>query len=181
MGSKAEFSVGGCTIVLVQETNYPHDGKIKFTVKKGGRFTLALRVPGWCGGMDGAKNGYMYYTKDWADGEELAVEFPMDVKFMRANVNVRANAGKVAVTRGPLVYCAEEADNGANLAALRIYCGNAKYADGVIKVNGRRDVSSDTSLYYSADDVFENAEITLVPYNSWGNRGLGEMMVWLRI
>jgi hypothetical protein len=183
IGSEAEFDINGRNIVISQETEYPHDGKVKITVKKGGNFTLAVRYPHW---LNPAGAEYSYITKDWADGDVIDFDFAMDVKFIRANAKVRANAGKTAVMRGPLVYCAEECDNGANLSALSVRCGAPKTETGydnavIVKIPAARDITADENLYYAADKTeTEQAEVTLIPYYLWGNRGKGEMAVWLR-
>jgi DUF1680 family protein len=113
----------------------------------------------------------------------------MPVNFVKTNPKVRDNAGKTAVMRGPVVYCAEEADNGSELFKLR--AGNprnveVKYEkdllEGVTTISftgsKEKDWPEDT-LYGTADAAFEEKKIVLVPYYSWANRKVGEMSVWL--
>lgn len=93
-------------------------------------FTIALRIPDWCGEENGGfrvkgvkdsectkKDGYLYVTKCWKTGECISLELAMDVKIMQADPMVREDIGKVAVARGPMVYCLEEADNGPDRSA----------------------------------------------------------------
>ena len=89
---------------------------------------MALRIPQWGrqykleGAEDGeiqVKDGYLYVKKVWKEGETLKLEFPMEIQVLQADNRVRENIGKVAVVRGPVVYCLEEADNGKNLRPVR--------------------------------------------------------------
>ena len=105
------------------------------------RFTLAFRLPGWVGdesaaaaaitatgesesGADSSRvtreirDGYLYLTGEWRDGDTVTFDFPMPVRMLAANPLVREDAGKVAFVRGPITFCAEEKDNGANLHLL---------------------------------------------------------------
>jgi hypothetical protein len=183
IGGEVGFEVGGKQIAINVTTEYPHDGKVTFTVTKGGPFTLAVRKPAWCGEGFGhaEKNGFMYITKDWADGESVGFDFNVKAKLMRSNGLVRANAGKVAVTRGPLVYCAEEVDNGANLSALTVGSEFVSDTAGTVKVKGFRDINQHEELYFEdVENVTVPVDVTFTPYYLWGNRGLGEMAVWMR-
>lgn len=100
-------------------------------------FTLAFRLPGWTGSVDAAaaaisatgeadgarvtreiRDGYVYFTGEWHDGDEVTFDFPMPVRMMAANPMVREDSGRVAFVRGPITFCAEGADNGDNLHLL---------------------------------------------------------------
>jgi len=201
-GSRAEFDLSCGKVTIEQSTKYPWDGAVKLTVRGAGRYTLALRVPGWCrqaaltvngqAAEPTAVKGYILLNRDWAGQTEILLTLDMPVAVMQASPLVRADAGKVAVQRGPLVYCAEEADNGSDLAALSLPPG-AGFALGkaaglpeeavALRVSGHRETPGD-GLYYPASFEKKPAEITFVPYYLWGNRGPdksagGEMAVWL--
>lgn len=115
----------------------------------------------------------------------------MPIEVMQVHLQVRANAGKVAITRGPMVFCLEEVDNGSNLPAIALP-QNAKLTatfdehllGGTIVITGeafRVDESSwDNVLYRPAEMRLKPVTIKAVPYGLWGNRTPGEMIVWLR-
>lgn len=158
--------------------------------------TLALRIPGWCKdkiSVDGAveKDGYLYVTKDWKKGEKLALSFTMKPMLIRANRNVREDAGKLCVKRGPIVYCLEEIDNGKNLSALTINPSGkltefTKEIEGVtmtcVEAEGFKpslDESKPLYFEYEAEQQ-TSCKLQFVPYYAWNNRGEGEMSVWVR-
>ena len=115
----------------------------------------------------------------------------MQIKLMQSNPLVRANAGKVAIQRGPLVYCLEETDNGDNLSAISIPVDSnltaqfdAETAGGVVVITGnafRTDTFGWEEKLYRTAQIRENpVTIKAVPYCVWGNRNPGEMLVWIR-
>ena len=116
----------------------------------------------------------------------------MPAQIVYANPNVRADIGKVAVVKGPIVYCLEEIDNGSNLAGAYIdvnealeeeYCPDVLGGVTVIKAKGKRVETTswnDGKLYAPRPVKFENTNLTFVPYCNWGNRGYGEMSVWVK-
>ena len=124
------------------------------------------------------------------DSVELEVEFKAEAKFVRANPQVREDAGKVAIVRGPLVYCLEEIDNGTNLSAIsvdttqslvpEIDCKGSGYV--IVKAQGRRlcEEQWKGGLYGSEKLQERDVELVAVPYFYWNNRGVGEMEVWIR-
>ena len=182
------------------ETNYPWDGNVKYTVnpKNNGKFTFAVRIPGWCNHWSvRIKNkeyesetidGYVYIEREWSPGDVVEVQLGMEPKRMYANTNVRADAGCVALQRGPIVYCLEDVDNGPNLSALRLPCTSKLVAKQenvsglgnvvILEAEGTRLVSS-KALYSDTPPKAEPTVLRAVPYYSWGNRGVGGMRVWL--
>lgn len=184
------------------ESSLPWEGKVKLTVRaKDTDLVLALRIPDWCDtyelkGAEGAvletKNGYLYVKKEWGEEETLSLTFPMEVRLMAADEKVREDMGKVAVTRGPIVYCLEETDNGKGLHELLVdpdlqpeirtgeICGNEVTQ---ILINGFRvKDGQDTGLYhiYQAPRK-EPVRLHYIPYYTWANRGENEMQVWTRV
>src|SRR5262249_10598824 len=124
--------VQGSVVELDEQTNYPWDGDIHFTVKveHPTQFKLALRIPNWCrdfsvkvNGTDvsaNPTNGYVVIAREWATGDEVAVHLTMPVERIVSHPQVRQDAGYIALQRGPVVYCLEEADNGPQLANIAL-------------------------------------------------------------
>lgn len=135
--------------------------------------------------------GYLYLSGTWSGDAEISLDFPMAVRIIAANGFVREDAGKVAVMRGPMVYCLEEADNGSNLHLLHLDCAHPDFKitpDAVlsapsITAKGLRETGAKEGeeLYhvYQAPELTE-CTLTFLPYYLWNNRGEGEMTVWVR-
>ena len=205
IANKAEFASG---LTVEQRSDFPWNGHVEYTVSLPASATdssvrFGLRIPGWSLGfyaltVNGKsavaqpEDGFVYLMVNAGD----TLELDMSVKFVRANSRVRSDAGQVAVMRGLLVYCVEQADNPGDL-------WNYRLADGVdaaaAKTEFQSDLlggvdtvslpavreqadSDDAALYVSADvaPATEAAILTLVPYYSWANREVGQMRVWLR-
>ena len=205
IANKAEFASG---LTVEQRSDFPWNGHVEYTVSLPASATdssvrFGLRIPGWSLGsyaltVNGKsavaqpEDGFVYLMVNAGD----TLELDMPVKFVRANSRVRSDAGQVAVMRGLLVYCVEQADNPGDL-------WNYRLADGVdaaaAKTEFQSDLlggvdtvslpavheqadSDDAALYVSADvaPATEAAILTLVPYYSWANREVGQMRVWLR-
>lgn len=174
----------------------PWQGNVKIRVLKAGNKKLALRIPGWAGDYAFAINGEAMEHDAWngyefagslQDGDEISLHFPMEVKRMRSHAHVPEYAGKVAVMRGPIVYCLEEKDNGDELWNLSLSAAPMKeewqeeLLGGVMTLSaeGIRDSAAD-ALYSTDETKQEHQPLTFVPYYAWGNRGKGEMRVWIR-
>ena len=108
----------------------------------------------------------------------------MPVRFIAANRRVHADAGRVAIMRGPVVYCAEGIDNGADVKSVSININagfeikESEFLLPVLKTKAYRPKETD-SLYYEAGDDYEEIPLTLIPYYAFANRGETEMTVWL--
>lgn len=204
LSGQVDVDMRGQTVTLTQTTEYPWDGRVTIDVSgdAGGEFAIALRIPGWC--RDAAvrvngqpfdlagtlENGYARIRRQWKDGDRIELILAMPVEVIRAHPNVRACAGQVALMRGPLVYCLEERDNGANLSDLRLYADRPMTVrhepDGlrgvaVMTAQGSRSVDDgDGALYRTAKPARAEVEITAIPYYAWANRGENEMTVWVR-
>lgn len=190
---------------LTLESGLPWAGEAKMTVHGScpQRYTLAFRAPGWCKspefigpqGMERReKDGYVYFTGQWKDGDTVTVRLPMEVRLIAANPRVREDMGKAAVTRGPLCYCLEQADNGENLHLLRVDPAGAGRARLEPIAIGGREMTAITlpgfrqeppergaALYADYAPAKEApAALKFVPYYAWANRGEGEMAVWVR-
>ncbi len=203
--SEARLSVLAGAVTLTQHTDYPWDDRIEITVTAEGprRFALLLRIPGWCRtpelSINGEKrdaiadldHGYVRVEREWQSGDQVLLTLPMLPQRLYAHPSVRADAGSVALRRGPLVYCIEGIDNGEDLHRLSLPPGSqieAKFEPGLLggvttlQVGGRRDVIDDWSdtIYRDTQPDAQPAIITAIPYYLWDNREPGEMRVWLR-
>lgn len=131
-----------------------------------------------------------YYRVSLKKDSKIEVRFDAPPKFVYANPQVRADSGKTAIVRGPLVYCLEEADTGQNLPAIFVdtECAlseeTSELFGGIvaIKASGKKIVESldSNSLYSDEKPKLEDTELTLIPYPYWNNRGEGEMLVWMK-
>lgn len=199
MGNETRLEVEGKKVEVVQHTNYPWDGNVSITLnpESDHTFTLALRIPGWARSavvkvngevIDHApfmKNGYVYLNRSWKGNDQVELSLPMTVERIQSNPLVRHNVGKVALKRGPVVYCLEEVDNGENLHGILLPRSaelKADYSsdllDGVVVISGEAErmvQSSWNSLYRQTQPV----QIKAVPYYAWCNREPGEMIVWV--
>jgi DUF1680 family protein len=202
--STARLKLSSVLVTLTQHTTYPADGRVKIGVglEKAATFALALRVPGWCdtpsltlngevvelGEMDG---GYIRLNRAWQDGDVLILDLPMNVRALHAHPAVKADLGRVAVARGPLIYCAEEADNSAELNALILPPNlEAARTSPVPELGGalaillpaRREEwrHRDGKLYDTRPPDLADVTARLIPYHLWDNRAPGEMLVWIR-
>jgi DUF1680 family protein len=207
VASEVDLPLGDAKVRLTQETDYPWQETVNITVQpeEAREFTLALRIPGWCQEASLSVNGqpvdlapittkgYAYLRRMWQPGDRLQLTLPMPILRVRTNPEVRENAGRVALQRGPIVYCLEEVDNGSNLSGI-ILPPEAKLTaewkpellEGVMVITGkalRVDESQWGGNLYSAGSSLpttEAIEITAVPYSTWCNRQPGEMIVWIR-
>lgn len=212
MSNEANLEVGKKSVVLEQQTRYPWDGDVAVSVKKNkvGAFAMKIRIPGWVRGQvvpsdlyrysDGKRLGYSvkvngqpveselqdgYFTieRRWKKGDKVEVHFDMEPRVVKAHAKVEADRGRVAVERGPLVYCAEWPDNDFDIMSVLVnrrpqfetvekpdmLCGLTEIKTGV------QVLGYDAEGRLTASDV----ELTLIPYYAWAHRGSGNMMVWL--
>ncbi|MGA2361525.1 MAG: beta-L-arabinofuranosidase domain-containing protein [Candidatus Aminicenantales bacterium] len=128
------------------------------------------------------QKGYVLINRTWQAGDVVEVKLPMPVRRVVANDKVEADLGRIAVERGPFVYCAEGADNGGRVSNFVLPDGAALAAetrpdllDGVVVVKGEAEAVSEKG----GQAVIEKKAITLIPYFAWANRGRGEMEVWI--
>ena len=187
-------------VTLTQETAYPWDGHVRVAVapESPAQFTLALRLPGWCPAatvmVNGAvvqpdeATGYLEIERIWAAGDVVELSLAMPAMRVRSHPAVRANAGLVALQRGPLVYCLEEMDNGAHLHECLLPRDVALEAEFLpelmggmtaIRAQGGRVQDDDGRLYRPGETQWRPVALTAVPYFAWNNRSAGEMRVWM--
>jgi len=206
VNGQATIRVRGRDVELVQETRYPWAGDVKIRVRppSPATFTVAVRIPGWCKGAPasvngkkvpvkpGLRKGYLNIRRRWQKGDRIELQFPMPVERIEAHPSVRHDCGRVALQRGPVVYCLEEKDNGKDLHDIllrdnmrfTVKNGTSGPLKGVPLVSGRachRDKSEwKASLYRSSPSRLRPRTITAIPYFTWANRGVGEMLTWIR-
>lgn len=182
MDSKSETD----GIKLIQKTEYPKDGKVTVKCCADKKF-IAFRIPGWCKKFSinrnyTMKNGYAYVALN--ENDEIEIEFDMPVRLMVANRRIHSDAGRAAVMRGPVVYCAEGVDNGADIKSVSLNTNadfevcDSEFLLPMLKTKALRPKETE-SLYYEAGDDYEEIPLTLIPYYAFANRGETEMQVWL--
>ena len=220
MSNTSQLSVAGKGVTLEQTTEYPWNGEIaiKVAANKAGQFSMKIRIPGWVKNqvvpsdlyeysdnlrpkysveVNGVKmegkltaDGYFTIDRKWKKGDVVSVHFDMEPRTVRANNNVEADRGMVAIERGPIVYCAEWPENDFDIMGTLVnqkpkmtvedgtlHAKDKKVADYYIKVikTDAQTLSFDNSGRLTAKDV----KLTLIPYYAWCHRGSGKMRVWL--
>lgn len=197
MDALANISLQNKTIKLEQKTNYPYDGNIRIITHTDGEYTLALRIPTWASKAKICINknnqtfaklddGYVYLNRTWKDGDEVILELEFEVKIVEANPKAIDLCGRGAITRGPIVYCAEGINNPYELRDVRI-SRNAKFQIEkemienfmipVIKTKASVRENSE-ELYHEKAIMTHTVSLKLIPYFSWANRDISEMTTW---
>lgn len=206
VGGKLQTVKDGKENQITVETRYPWAGQIKITVenKEDSTFALALRIPGWCQSYSLKVNkepqeysrnqGYAMLERTWKNGDEVLLTLDMPVQLVEANPLVREDLGKVAVTRGPLVYCLEETDNGKNLSGIYLE-EDADFAikeepellKGIVTIEtqgkkvSQKGWNGETLYRTYQGKNYDPCSLKFIPYYAWTNRGIGEMTVWVKI
>ncbi len=206
------LKINGKEVGIVQQNNYPWDGDLKFIIKPKSAFdfSMLIRIPGWARNeampsdlysfynnsdqktiitINGKEvdypieNGYAVLNRKWKKNDIIEVRLPMEVKKVVANNNVKSDVGRVALQRGPIMYCAEWVDN------------NGKAANIVMPVNTQLQASFNPDLLNGIEVLkanvpavviedngeaikTQNQNFMAIPYYAWANRGKGEMMMW---
>jgi uncharacterized protein len=199
--NEASFDINGKPVNISIKTDYPMTGLVKIKIKAPGlHFSLNVRTPGYAGDFSARVNGesagvenrnnYLRITKTCND-DEIEISFTLKPHLVYANPKVHQNCGKVAIARGPEIYCFEETDNSANLAALSldtdaplVECWREDLLGGLLQIEakGARLIMPEESESFSEKFVPKHETVTLraIPYGFWGNRNPGEMLVWIR-
>jgi DUF1680 family protein len=190
-------------VTLQQISNYPWEGGVKINVTPDAprEFTLHVRLPGWASKptirVNGSSitpqmtRGYAAIKRQWKSGDSVELSMPMEVQRLAAHPKVLHAQGKIALRRGPLFYAFEQADNQVSLRDVVLPAGAAfrsqfdpALAGGAVKVTTEglvHDAANwDQRLYQPVQaPASKRVPLTAVPYAIWGNRGLGEMIVWI--
>ena len=207
-GSLLETQLDGKKVAIRTKTRYPWEETITFTlsIPEGtADFAYALRIPGWCREdsfsvtVNGKplsltpEKGYITLSGPFSDGDTVVLTLPMPVEMISAHPKVREDAGKVCITRGPVVYCLEQEDNGADLHRIYLTPDTAftcqwepQLLDGVVTLQctalQRQEAQPDGALYRRYTPPTDLPKpLRWIPYYSWANRSPGEMCVWIKM
>jgi DUF1680 family protein len=208
IGNETSTLINGIQTKISMTTDYPwnEDITIDVTPEETVEGTLAFRIPGWCRDYSVSKNGkeialndtnfrdgYFYLKSSWSEGDIIRLHFAMPVQVVRSNPMVRENIGKVAILRGPIVYCLEQEDNGPFLQRVRLPKSpiftieyNKSLLGCIVKLSSNGTILTDEgwekgSLYdFCTEETFTEKELTWIPYYAWANRSSGEMLVWVK-
>ena len=211
--NEADIQTDSQVVHVKQETDYPWDGKIAIAIdpEKAKTFTISVRIPGWARNkpvpsdlysylrtidteprlqVNGVpqdftiENGFLHIKRKWKRGDSIALELPMPIRRVLSRENVAENAGRVALERGPIVYCAEWVDNDGYVSNIVLHDDatlspqfRENLINGVIRIQG-----ISTALKYDEDGktpIKTKHDLVAIPYYGWAHRGQGEMMVWL--
>jgi uncharacterized protein len=196
----------GSPLQLTQETDYPWDGKVTITLNKvpAKPFALFLRIPGWARSASISLNGkakpiqvrpgeYVKLSEKWSAGDVIVLNLPMQPTLIEAHPLVEETRNQVALKRGPIVYCLESADlpdgqsifdivipSDASLRPEKIKVGGAVMTGLKGEVEWNNGPAFNGQLYREVSrSKGVKIPVTFVPYFSWGNRGEGDMTIWL--
>ena len=203
VGSTAEVVISGVRVNIRQETEYPWKEKVTLSVEpeEPVEFSLFPRIPGWCENASAELNGkeirqlqvtggYAHIRRLWRKDDTLNLTLPMPVRKIEAHPEVRSNCGKIAIMRGPIVYCLEEEDNTPDLRDIRLDSSaelKAEY-DGILLggctvITGTARIRKSSGwvdhLYRPGITETTPVEIRAIPYCLWNNRRPGGMLVWI--
>jgi uncharacterized protein len=196
------------SVRIEQKSGLPWNGSVSMTVHpsdgSGMPFKLALRIPAWVSdspslSVNGqqsdydVEDGYAIIDRSWRADDTVEWRLPMEARRIEARPELRGNAGKVAIERGPLVYCVEEADNGRPISSLALSPHaplrerfDAALPGGAVAVETEGTTANEAGdpwgdeLYRPAQSTAKPVTVRAVPYFMWGNRTAGEMAVWIR-
>ena len=203
VGGSATVKMADNTVRLEQETRYPWDGDVEITVepKRSGEFTICVRIPGWARNepvpsdlyrflnessekvtlkVNGESvdlnidKGFASISRRWEKGDVIELALPMPIRRVVSHENVKDNAGRTAIQRGPVVYCFEGVDNSQGVSKL-VLSPDAKlhteyHGDllgGIVTIKGQGKMPQ------------KSVEVVAIPYYAWSHRDKSEMAVWL--
>jgi len=213
MSNSTEISIDKVPVAIEQSTEYPWDGKISIKVnpKSNVDFKLKLRIPGWSRNQPlpgdlykyyekGGKNirillngnsvdfsldkGYVTIERKWTAGDDIILDLPMEIKLVQSHEKVKNNHDRLAIERGPIVYCVEGVDNDGAVFNLLM----PEYAPITIQWKGdllgginiiKADVPSFVVRENGEEVKTKSHNLVAIPYYAWSHRGIGEMAVWL--
>jgi hypothetical protein len=200
-GSSASPTIQGKRVVIKETSDYPWSGDIRIAVDPEAptTFALKLRIPGWAKNATVSVNGepialtpqrgYAAISRQWSAGDVVALDLPMPPERLYAHPNVRMDVGRVALRRGPLIYCVEEADNAGGpvqrltlprQAALRAERAEAFGGVTMLRAPAKELAPPESgALYSTTPTTTRDAMLAAVPYFLWANRGPGSMQVWV--
>lgn len=214
VGSSASIQLPAASIGIVQKTDYPWNGKDEITINpdKKATFALHIRIPGWAVGqpipdglyrdkdkhttpvnilLNGKKlaykmeKGYAVIDRSWTKGDIVIINLPMEIKKVVASDSIKADIGRFALQRGPIVYCLESPDN-KDAAVMNIVVDTSAAITAVYRPNLLNGVmqltmqGASTKKQLNTDVLLQTKQpVTAIPYYAWANRGPAEMEVWI--
>lgn len=201
----AKLFLDGQAVEVSQQTAYPWNGDVAIVLDAvpSAAFTMAVRIPGWCGkeaevtvngrpAQKTVKDGYACIHRKWEPGDRIGLQLPMEIVKIEANPNIVEDAGKVALMRGPLVYCLEGADNSFNIFDLTLGKTDEPFHTetteilgySVVVIKGKGMIHEPKQwqdvLYRPYTQDCQEVEFTAVPYFTWSNRQANDMAVWIK-
>jgi DUF1680 family protein len=202
------------SVLITQETDYPWNGNVKITInlQNSEDFTIAIRIPGWTQNrpvpsdlykyikdidtkitlrVNGEpintiqEKGFVHITRTWRDDDVIEIDMPMPIRHLVAHDNVKNNKGRVALERGPIVYCVEWPDNKVEKIFNLFVDDSAELKSeyrndmlkGIVVITGNIHYLEKSKV----NDQIEKIETKFlaIPYYAWANRGKGDMTIWL--
>ena len=195
MGNTSTLQVNGKPVTLKQETAYPYSGEVKLVIEEANQpFTMKVRIPGWARNeampsdlyafADGLQSqysvkingeviktelqqGYCSISRDWKTGDVVELSLDLQPRLVKANNQVEADRGRVAVQCGPIVYCAESPDNEQSIGSIIL--------NGLTQLK----VEWQPEKLYGINQIVTDKGVTLIPYYAWAHRGVSDMEVWM--
>ena len=195
MGNTSTLQVNGKPVTLKQETAYPYSGEVKLVIEEANQpFTMKVRIPGWARNeampsnlyafADGLQSqysvkingeviktelqqGYCSISRDWKTGDVVELSLYLQPRLVKANNQVEADRGRVAVQCGPIVYCAESPDNEQSIGSITL--------NGLTQLK----VEWQPEKLHGINQIVTDNGVTLIPYYAWAHRGVSDMEVWI--
>ena len=212
ISSNVSMKVQNKEVAITQQNNYPWNGDLKFIInpKTSFAFPMLIRIPGWAQNeaipsdlysfknnssqktiviVNGKempyeiKNGYAVINRKWKKNDVVEVKLPMEVRKVTANSNLKNDIGKVALQRGPIMYCAEWVDNNGKASNIVLPANTAFQSEfNPTLLNGIETIHAEVPVVIVSENGesihTEKQKFTAIPYYAWANRGKGEMMLW---
>ena len=205
-GNSATLDMDGRRVDIEETSSYPWSGDIRVAVtpESGGEFSLLLRIPAWARGATASvngepvdvagqsRNGYLAIVRDWQPGDVVTLQLPMPAERLYADPRVRADFGRTALRRGPLVYCLEQVDNPGGPVVQLALPRDAGVAvkerpdlfEGIVALEAEGCSATvegwNDRLYRREPPELRSARFNAIPYFLWANREPGPMTVWIR-
>ena len=214
VSNTATISMDKKSILITQETDYPWNGNVKITtnLQNSEEFTIAIRIPGWTQNrpvpsdlynyvneidtmvslkVNGEpvniiqKKGFVHIYRKWSDGDKIEINMPMPIRRVVAHEKVKNNNGRVALERGPIVYCVEWPDNNVENLFNLFLDDNAELKseyrnnmlNGIVIITGNIHYLQKSKINNHIDKI--KTEFLAIPYYAWAHRGKGEMTIWM--
>jgi DUF1680 family protein len=203
IANQTKFDLSGEQVAVEMKTNFPWEGEVELEINPESpkHFTISLRIPGWIQEnpvpgklysflkeektsftllVNGEKanfqqkNGYAVLDRLWKKGDRITYVLPLEIRELQSRPEVLANTNRIAIQRGPLVYCVEGADNQGKVLQLAL-SSNPNFTTKEYQILDEKV----QAIQFQAWDGQTPKTVTAIPYYTWANRGQNEMMVWI--